>query len=121
MARYIAEKEAAEAEEAEKAGRPPAPPWRPDPDDFTLMHEILAQIRDGVAETATLIADLPTPVKQRTKPPAAFGRPETLLDKERRRIREERDQAADDRLLDITSAAKRRWREQQAANSGASD
>ena len=115
MAKYIAEKEAADADAAEKEGKPPPPPWRPDPDDFTLMHEILAQIRDGSAQTATLIADLPTAVKHRTRPPAAFGRPETELDRERRRIREERDQAADDRLMDITAAAKQRWKAQQAA------
>lgn len=70
---------------------------------------------DRLGELATLVADLPTAVKTRTKPPPAFSRPETLLDKERKRIAAEREKAADDRLLDITDRAKQRWREQQGA------
>lgn len=114
-ARYIAEAEAAEAEAAEKAGLPPPPPWRPDPDDWTLLHELTAQTRDRLGELATLIADLPTPVKTRSKPPAQFARPETLLDIERRLIAERREKSEVDRLMDLGERAKQRWRDQQAA------
>lgn len=77
---------------------------------------MVAQVRDAQAETATLIADLPTAVKTRTKPPAPYPRPETRVDEERRRLAEAREQAEVDRLLDVTARAKQRWRDQQAAS-----
>lgn len=74
-----------------------------------------AQVRDRLGEVATLLADLPVApgVKQRTKPPAQFLRPETELDKARRAIQEAKDKAADDRLMDLGAKAKERWRAQQ--------
>lgn len=118
VARYIAELEAAEAEEAEKAGRPlPKKTWRPGPDDWSLLHELLAQNRDALGQMATILADMPVApgVKTRTKPPAPYPRPETALDAERRRLAEAKEQAEVDRLMVVTARAKQRWRDQQTA------
>lgn len=112
VARYVAEKEAADRKAAEKAGTPPPPPWRPAADDWTLLHELMARNLDRTGMVATLIADLPTTVKTRTPFPSVFSRPETLLDRYRREIAEAEDKAADDRLMDLVTAAKQRWRDQ---------
>lgn len=100
------------AEHLAKQGKPDDPSWRPQAEDWTLLHELVAQVRDRLGGVAGLIADLPTAVKTRHTPPPYFPRPQTELDKARQRIEAEADKAYDDRLLDIAEAAKRRWRAQ---------
>lgn len=85
--------------------------WKPQAAEWTLLHDLLARIGDRQGEIAALIADLPVGVKKRHEPPAPFPRPETELDKARARIKAEREQAYDDRLLSLVEAGKQRWRE----------
>lgn len=90
--------------------------WRPQPADWTLMHELLAQIRDITADTAKLIAQLPTTVTNRGEFPQAFPRPESEVAKARIRLKRERQQRYDENLLAFAEQAKARWRAQQAAS-----
>lgn len=92
--------------------KPDDPPWRPMPADFSLMHELVAQVRDLLGDVAALLADMPVGVKTRHKPPPKFLRPMTELDKARAKARDEADKAYDDRLLTLVAEGQRRWREQ---------
>lgn len=86
--------------------------WRPAPVDFTLMHEMVAEVRDLLGELCALTADGPVAVKTRHTPPPPFPRPVSELEKARRRIKAARDAEYDADLLAFAEAGKRRWREQ---------
>jgi hypothetical protein len=86
--------------------------WKPQAQEWTLLHELVARLGDRQGDVAALIADLPVGVKTRHTPPPAFPRPETELDKARKRIAAEREQQYDDKVIDLVERAKQRYREQ---------
>jgi hypothetical protein len=89
--------------------------WRPEPEEWTLLHELTAQVRDRLGSLAALLADLPTGVKTRHSHPEPFPRPETELDRAKRRLEAEREQAYDAKLEAMVAGAKARWRAAQQA------
>lgn len=83
--------------------------WRPAARSWSLLHELVAQVRDRQGDIAALLADLPTGVKERHKPPAQFPRPDTALGRARAEVRARREQAYDDKIHDFVEKAKERW------------
>lgn len=102
------------ADHVARSEKPDDPAWAPQPAEFTLMHELAAEIRDRLGVVCALLADLPVAVDHRHTPPASFPRPETELVKARKRVKDERDQAYDDRLVADVERAQQRWRERHA-------
>ena len=88
-----------------------APAWRPRPAEWTLMHELMARQTDRLGAIASLLSELPTPIKERHAFPEPFPRPETELDKARKRIEQAKIDEYDERLLGAVERAKQRWRE----------
>jgi hypothetical protein len=88
-------------------------PWRPEGSDWSLMHELTAEVRDRLGEIAALIADLPVGVKTRHKSPPQFPRPETALTRATRRYREEQDAKEMQRIEDWVEKGRENWRRLQ--------
>lgn len=59
--------------------------WSPAAADWSLHMELTAQLIDAAGVLATLLADLPTAVKKRSRPPRPVPRPITEVEKARRR------------------------------------
>lgn len=91
------------------------PPWRPALYDWSLLHELLAINNDRLGQVAALLADLPVAVKQRHKAPTPFPRPATELDRALAARAAEEEEAYMEQMEDFVTAAKERWRRQQAA------
>lgn len=70
--------------------------WSPPPAEWSLREELQAQLVDALGVIATLLSDMPTAVKKRSKPPSRVARPVTEMEKARkaaeRRIEAELDQ-----------------------------
>jgi hypothetical protein len=99
------ERDEATAEEDKSA-------WRPDPEDWSLQHELLASINDRLGAVAALVADGPLGVKKRHEHPPPYPRPETELARQRAAREAAKQQAYDDRLTGAVERAKARWRAQ---------
>lgn len=88
--------------------------WHPPAEDWSLMHELVAQVRDRLGAVAKLVAELPTTIEQRKPLPPSFPRPQTVYGRvkaERQQVREEH---YDQHLMDVVDQAKARWRAMQA-------
>ena len=89
-------------------------PWRPAVEDWSMLHELLAQIRDRQGDIAAILLDLPVAVKSRHKPPQHFPRPLTELDRARIRIQNEKDEADMARIDAFVKRGKENWKRQHA-------
>jgi hypothetical protein len=110
LAEVIAEEEAAK----KKAGDETGEKWRPAPADFTLMHSMVAEVRDLLADVV-VITGRGLPSNGTRKFAERYPRPRTELDKARLRISEREDVEYMEQMDDAILAAKQRWRDQQAA------
>lgn len=75
--------------------------WQPRAADWNLEVALLAEIRDRMGQALTLLADLPAGVKKRSKPPPAFPRPQTAIDRARAQL----ELAMESELDDLIAAA----------------
>jgi hypothetical protein len=89
-------------------------PWKPAGSDWSLMHELTAEVRDRLGEIAALIADLPVGVKTRHKAPPQFPRPETAMTRATRRYREQQETAELQKIEDWVEKGRENWRRLQA-------
>lgn len=89
-------------------------PWKPANEDFTLMHEMVGEVRDLMADLV-VITGRGLPSNGQRKFGERFPRPETELTKARERHKRLREDQEAERLFEIVDVAKARWRAQQAA------
>lgn len=99
----------AEADEKENGTQE----WRPPAEDWSLMHELVAQVRDRLGAVAKLIAELPTTVETRRPVPPPFPRPLTEYDQALAAREKVREDQYDQHLMDVVDQAKARWRAMQ--------
>jgi hypothetical protein len=114
LAEMLAEEEAAKRKEAARRGETIEDKWAPQPADFTLMHELVAEVRDLLADVV-VITGRGLPSNGTRKFAARFPRPQTELTKARLRVTEREDVEYMDQMDSAIMAAKQRWRDQQAA------
>lgn len=87
--------------------------WHPDAADWTLMHDLVAEVRDLLADSV-VIQGRGLPSNGRRQFPSRYPRPVTEIDKARAAAEAARDQLADERIMAEVDRAKQRWRDQQA-------
>lgn len=92
----LAEEEAAESNGDGSADASPS--WRPAHTDWTLTHELLAQVRDAV-------------LRAHFKDPKDFPRPVTALQEARAEAEERRMRSGYDKILDVVARGQQRWKE----------
>jgi hypothetical protein len=84
-----------------------APSWSPAAEDWTLLHEMLAQVFDRLGALAMITAH----AKPEAKGPDPFPRPVTALSKARESMKQVKLDRYDEKLLDVVAKAQQRWRD----------
>lgn len=86
--------------------------WRPASADWSLDRELIAEVRDLLADAVVILAHgLPGKDRRFVDP---FPRPETEWDRYRAQQAQDAERRYDQNLQDIVAQAQQRWREQQA-------
>jgi hypothetical protein len=95
-----------------EAEDPEDPQWSPQSTDWTLDRELLASIRDLLADL-TVIAGRGLPSNGVRQFPPRYPRPDTETERARARMAAEKIQRYDDKILGEVERAKERWRAMQ--------
>ena len=83
-------------EDSERSEESEASSWRPAHSDWTMLHELLAQVRDLL-------------MKAHFTNPQMFPRPQSEIERLREEIEEQRMASGYQRVLDEVEAAQARW------------
>lgn len=91
-----------------------APKWTPRPEDWDMLHELLAANFDRIGDLIAAVINTTPGIKNQVQPPDRYPRPETEIDRQRRRFiaRTEED------LDDLISRAHASWEAEQARERG---
>jgi hypothetical protein len=101
------------AQRIAEAEDPDDPSWSPQAADWTLMHELMASVRDLLVDVVIITGKgLPSDGPRRFPPP--YPRPDTELEKARKRVAEIKLRTYDDKILAEVERAKDRWRAMKA-------
>lgn len=101
------------------AGEDGGDKWSPMPADFTLMHELVAEVRDLMADAVVILGrGLPSNGKREFVD--RFPRPDTELARALENREKTKVEKYDEDLLDFAEKAKARWRAQQEREAVAS-
>lgn len=101
------------AEELEIEGAE-GPKWAPRPEEWDLLHELLAANFDRVGDLIAAVINTTPGIQTKVKPPDRYPRPETEIDRARRRFIAR----TEDDLEDLIAQAHANWEAAQVREQG---